>query len=88
QFREEVEIINREYEELSELFIYLSSHSLVDEETRVKLIRFADLVIHHVRYEERELFPKIQNRLPDEEFNWIGHELNKKLPRLCRTKPK
>ena len=88
QFREEMEVINREYEELSELFIYLSSHLPVDEATRTKLIRFADLVTHHVRFEERELFPKIQNRLPDEEFNWVGHELNKKLPRLCRTKHK
>ena len=88
QFRNEMEVINREYDELSELFNHISNNPSADEETKAKLIRFADLVIHHVRFEEGELFSKVQNILPEEEFNRVGHELNKKLPRLCRTKQK
>jgi len=41
-----------------------------------KLKQFADLVDNHVRYEERQLFPHIENRLTAEQLEAIGLQLN------------
>ena len=90
RFKLQMEVLNQEFAELLSLYQFLSTdHSAAahQEEIRSKLIRFADLIVHHARYEERELFPEIQKILPDADFNRIGHELKKALPRFCRTQP-
>lgn len=86
-FKIESAIVLKELEEIEGLYPKILEASPGGEEIKPFLVRFAELINHHVRYEERELFPKVQKTLPEAEFNWIGHELNRKLPRLCRTKP-
>jgi iron-sulfur cluster repair protein YtfE (RIC family) len=89
-FEPQIEVLNQEFAELSALYQFLSTDHSADthqEEIRSKLIRFSDLLIHHTRFEERELFPEVQKILPEAEFNWVGNELKKALPRFCRTKP-
>ncbi len=88
QFIKEIELINHEFKELARLFQTIENQPSIAEETKPNLIRIADLVTHHVRFEEKELFPKVQRTLPEAEFNQVGQELIKRLPRLCRTKHK
>lgn len=86
-FKIESEIVLKELEEIEGLYPKIIEASPGGEEIKPFLVRFAELINHHVRYEEQALFPKIQKLLPEAEFNWLGHELNRKLPRLCRTRP-
>ncbi len=46
---------------------------------RSPLLAFADLLEQHVRWEERELFPRAEEALPPEELARLGHELEKRL---------
>lgn len=41
------------------------------------LSMLADIVEAHVRYEERELFPHLENVLTDDQLQFIGEELSK-----------
>ena len=82
----ERETILSEFKELAEIFKKVSA-SPPGEETKPLLVRFADLIIHHVRFEERELFPRAQEILSAGELNRIGEALTLKLPKVCRTPP-
>ena len=42
--------------------------------------KLANLVDEHVRYEERELFPHIENSLTGEQLETIGKKLNEAQP--------
>ncbi|MBI1823763.1 MAG: hypothetical protein HY200_06985 [Nitrospirae bacterium] len=88
QFKSELEILNREFEEITRLYFEISGPhgDFPDADRRQvdKLIRFSELIVHHVRFEERELFPKVQEGLKQEIFNQVGEELSRRLPRHCR----
>lgn len=84
EYQEKVQILADEFNELSHLYSEISICSERDHELNNKLIRFSELIVHHVRYEERELFPRIQAHLPEKEFDRIGSGLKKKLPPVCR----
>ena len=49
------------------------------EELKIHLLRIADLVTDHVRFEERELFPHLEKKLTPEQLKSIGHDLNEML---------
>src|SRR5512136_658874 len=46
---------------------------------RAPLLAFADLLERHVRWEERELFPRAEASLAPEELARLGHELELRL---------
>jgi hemerythrin-like domain-containing protein len=48
-------------------------------ERRQALFGFADLLERHVRWEERELFPRCEQELGDEALATLGHEIEKRL---------
>jgi hypothetical protein len=48
-------------------------------EGRAALVRFADLLERHVRWEERELFPALEQALTAEALTTMGHELERRL---------
>ena len=83
--QEQMTNLRNEFDEISKLYSEISGCSKENHEVKGQLIRFSDLIIHHVRYEEREIFPKIEAHLPQVELDRIGSVLELKLPRLCRT---
>jgi len=48
-------------------------------ERRQALLGFADLLERHVRWEERELFPRCEEQLGGEALETLGHEIEKRL---------
>ncbi len=46
---------------------------------RGHLSAFADLLERHIRWEERELFPRCEADLPESDLATVGHELEKRL---------
>lgn len=64
----------------------LNEHAQIAEQIRAltadenneatQLSTLADTVDNHVRYEERELFPHLENVLTDEQLNAIGKQLD------------
>jgi hypothetical protein len=48
-------------------------------EARAALGAFAELLERHVRWEERELFPRIEDDVAEADLVHVGHELEKRL---------
>jgi hemerythrin-like domain-containing protein len=48
-------------------------------DTRAALTAFADLLERHVRWEEQELFPRIEDQVEEPELVRVGAELEKRL---------
>ncbi|MGI8635873.1 MAG: hemerythrin domain-containing protein [Segetibacter sp.] len=48
------------------------------EDTKIQLAALANLVDDHVRYEERELFPHLEQILTNAQLERIGKQLNEK----------
>jgi Hemerythrin HHE cation binding domain len=48
-------------------------------EMRQALTGFADLLERHIRWEERELFPRCEADLDESDLATVGHELEKRL---------
>ncbi len=48
------------------------------DDTKIQLAALANLVDAHVRYEERELFPHLEQILTNEQLERIGKQLNEK----------
>lgn len=46
---------------------------------RAPLVAFADLLERHVRWEERELFPRVEEGMAEEELARVGHALETRL---------
>jgi hemerythrin-like domain-containing protein len=46
---------------------------------RAPLLAFAELLERHVRWEEREIFPRAEESLAPEELARLGHELERRL---------
>ena len=84
-YQQKVNIVIGEFNKLSDLYSEIITCSKGEQMLNDKLIRFSELIVHHVRFEERELFPKIEDHLPSAEFDRIGAGLEQKLPRICRT---
>lgn len=51
-------------------------HSTAEKNTAEALLKFADQVDKHVRYEERQLFPHLENTLTEAQLEDIGRQLN------------
>lgn len=85
ELHEDIQILEKEFKDCLDLHSDISNHSLDEVHLKKKLIQLAELIIHHVRYEERQLFSKIQLLLPKEEFDLLGTQLERKLPRACRS---
>lgn len=47
-----------------------------NEEIITQLEKIADFVTTHVRFEERELFPYLENKLTPEQLKQVGHDLD------------
>jgi hemerythrin-like domain-containing protein len=48
-------------------------------ESRAALTAFADLLERHVRWEERDLFPSVEDKLEEQVLVHVGQELEKRL---------
>lgn len=69
------EMIIRMCDEHAQLHkLYDSLNTTTDLNTT--LIRFGELLDSHIRFEERELFPMIENTLPEEKLIEIGDRIN------------
>lgn len=73
-WKDEVERLLSEHQELWRLFLEATDLRNVGG-ARQGLLRFADLLIQHIRYEEGTLFPKIEQTLSEAELDRIGREL-------------
>jgi hemerythrin HHE cation binding domain-containing protein len=56
-------------------------------EARAGLQAFADLLERHIRWEERELFPRLEHLVPPDDLVHVGAELEKRLV-LNKADPK
>jgi len=66
--------------EHSQMRRFLASARLAPPgERRQALLGFADLLERHVRWEERELFPRCEEELGDEALATLGQEIEKRL---------
>jgi hemerythrin-like domain-containing protein len=66
-----------EHRQLRELLS--EARSLRQASRRAPLAAFADLLERHVRWEERELFPRCEAHIGPEDLAVVGHELEKRL---------
>jgi hemerythrin-like domain-containing protein len=64
-----------------------TARSAKPPEMRAALLAFADLLERHVRWEERELFPAVEERMDEEALATVGHELERRLV-LARSEAK
>lgn len=69
-------LVQRAYAEHHELNAILESLSTATTEEKAILIpKIADLVDNHVRFEERELFPHLEEAIPESQLAIIGKKL-------------
>jgi len=71
---EQVEKALEQHKEIKNLLDELLNNA--EYNAKKQLETLANLVDDHVRYEERELFPHIENSLTDEQLEAIGKKLN------------
>lgn len=71
------ELVDRALKEHTEIRAEIKALKNPDLEKEIPehLIKIADMVTAHVRFEERELFPHLEKILSPEEMKKIGHEL-------------
>lgn len=76
------ELVNKALEEhtiIQNVVIQLSE-SNSEEDILKHLEQLAELVTDHVRFEERDLFPHLENILTEEQLKNIGHHLHEMQP--------
>ncbi len=68
-----------DHKKLEEFYvkIYKKTEKWSFRQFRVKLNSFGDLLEQHIRFEERELFPMIEESLTEEQLKILGEKLNK-----------
>ena len=86
--RKEVEEILIVADRLACSYASLPVSKRADGSLGQKLIELSEQVIHHVRFEEGILFPKVQIEWSEEILEKIGRELALRLPRNCGVNPK
>lgn len=79
----ENELIGRmldEHKKLEDFYgkIYSKAEKWSFRQFREKLNLFGELLEQHIRFEERELFPMIEQNLTEEQLKTLGENLNKK----------
>ncbi len=79
--QEEIELTLDEHRQLAGLFQEITcSEDLI--EVRHKLAQFAELLIQHIRFEERKLFARVAELLSGPELDLIGQQLAKRYQAL------
>jgi hemerythrin-like domain-containing protein len=69
-----VEKAMAEHQNIKTFIDQISLHGTeVDKEV---VLQLADMVNDHIRFEERVLFPHLEEKLPDEQLKKIGKEIN------------
>lgn len=70
-------LVQRAYDEHHEINrLVMSLDSIKNEEDKVQAaVKIADMVDKHVRFEERELFPHLENAIEESELAKIGQKL-------------
>ena len=81
----DIQMMETEFKNCLDLYSEISNDLIDENIVKKRLVQLAGLLIHHVRYEEQELFRKLQILVPKEEFDVLGTELQLKLPRVCRS---
>ncbi len=76
QDREGIDLINQMHEDhrYFESIVHQFEHQYVDHDS---LSAFAERLNHHIRFEERQLFPYLERRLPKHKLDEIGSFLHK-----------
>ncbi|MDB5149861.1 MAG: hemerythrin protein [Mucilaginibacter sp.] len=64
----------KEHNELADWFLLANNGGL---RTADEYLLFAELLISHIRFEERELFPYLETELPSEMLECVGESLAK-----------
>jgi|SRR5579875_899631 hemerythrin-like domain-containing protein len=70
-----IEQVLREHQRLHELF-RLIEHGGALTDLHCHLREFAELLIQHIRFEERTVFPALEKVLPEEQLEAIGRDLS------------
>ncbi|MEE9429623.1 MAG: hemerythrin domain-containing protein [Melioribacteraceae bacterium] len=68
-------LIKRMLDEHKQFEQIVNKLSLESETIKENLLEFSELLTNHIRFEERELFPYIEDCLTDEELQQIGKKL-------------
>jgi hemerythrin-like domain-containing protein len=77
-----IEIFNSHHRKLTEIMRTLQSTS---KDRREQVANFAELLEKHIRFEEREFFPFIENNLSDTQLDEIGEYLHSEHRPGCKT---
>lgn len=74
-------LVQRAYAEHHQLHTVLERLKSASPDDKSALIpEIADLVDHHVRFEERELFPHLEQAIPESQLAIIGQRLREAQP--------
>jgi hemerythrin-like domain-containing protein len=73
--RDEIEQVLQEHQRLSEL-VGLIERGDAPADLRRHLREFAELLIRHIRFEERTVFPALEKALPKEHLEAVGRDLS------------
>jgi iron-sulfur cluster repair protein YtfE (RIC family) len=88
--RDEIEQVLQEHQRLREL-VGLIERGDVPADLRCHLREFAELLIRHIRFEERTVFPALEKALPKEQLEAIGRDLSvfheQTRPGACPAQP-
>ena len=59
-----------------------------DETFKAKVIALKELIEHHVKEEEKELFPKVRKKIPEERLTTLGAAMKKEFEQLVGRLPR
>jgi len=74
----------QEHEEFNALFRQIQS-SVTPDEKNTLFSRFAELLIAHVRFEESEFFPSVEEAFPEDVLEMVGQQLKEQHVPACFT---
>ena len=71
------ELVTKAIQQHKEINAQLAKLSAGDEESlKMQLAELANMTDNHIRFEERELFPRMESILSDEQLEAVGKQLN------------
>lgn len=79
------ELVKRAYNEHKQINeSIMNLHYLTQKETASFISKIANLIGEHVRFEERELFPYLENKIAEAELTQIGKKRKHLKPEITQ----